>query len=236
MSKMHYYISTGRKHNYYTLRVEFDEPTYYKSEFGALETGVIGRDHYVMKLTRNPETAQAMANKFLTHRGEAPTIALAEFNLNDIGRSTDWSVFHSGKHEGQKVEWVIANDPEYALWAAENLSGKKFAKTVELLQELMAPVLAVRATERAAKEVSESGKQALRIALLKPLADRLRTGDGGFRDSVADSLDAGALPSPKAQAIVTDILARQLGRRDGKNYNAEFESVYVVFEQAEALK
>ena len=137
-----YYISSGMKNGFYTLRVKFDEPTYYKSEFGVVSTGIIAKDHYVMTLTKDPETAAEKANAHLKEIGQ--TLSRPDFNLTGYlrGVAVDWMIFHGGKYEGHDVEYVIKTDPEYAIWAAENLSGNRYDGTVAILQEVLAPQLA----------------------------------------------------------------------------------------------
>lgn len=231
MSASHYYIDTGRKHGLYTLRVEFEEPTYFKSEYGTLQTGMTGKDHYVMSLTRDPHSSVTKAEAFLTSLGLKQKLAVPDFSLNDIGRSDDWTIFHGGKHEGKSIEWVLQNDPEYALWAAENLSGKTYAKTVDLLRTVLAPVLQQRAAERSQKALSAEDSKKQRIHILTPVAQILHDGQNGFRDDIAsDMITHGRLPTGRGLQIVLDILSRVSGRRGSKAYDAEFDRLNAIFE------
>ena len=231
-----YYISSGMKNGFYTLRVKFDEPTYYKSEFGVVSTGIIAKDHYVMTLTKDPETAAAKANAYLKEIGQA--LSRPDFNLTGYlrGATVDWMIFHGGKYEGHDVEYVVRTDPEYAIWAAENLSGNRYDGTVAILQEVLAPQLAERAKVRATDKAAFETRKAQLIELLAPLAEQMRDGGGGCRDSVADEMARGSLPSGRGRSIAIDILAKAAGRRNSKAYEDARDAVTTIFEQAEALE
>jgi len=71
--------------------------------------------------------------------------------------------------------------------------------------------------------------------LLLPHADRLRDGRGGFRDSVARTLEKGELPYGNGYAIAIEILAKQAGRMNSNAYQAEEALVQADFEKAQAL-
>lgn len=58
---------------------------------------------------------------------------------------------------------------------------------------------------------------------------RLEDGKNGFRDSVAEDMRFGRLPMGKGLSITIDILAKQMGRRDSKAYEAEYERLEDLF-------
>lgn len=84
--------------------------------------------------------------------------------------------------------------------------------------------------EREAERVREA-----KVALLAPLADAMRDGRYGFRDSVAHDMTYGHLPSGRGRVIVQEILAKLAGRRGSKACEAEYERIGKIFDQAEAI-
>lgn len=82
---------------------------------------------------------------------------------------------------------------------------------------------------KAAQEAAEAAERATRAAIQAvtgPMAERLRDGAGGFRDSVAETLAAGQFLSGRGAEIAAMILAKQEGRTNSKAWIAEFERVY----------
>lgn len=75
-----------------------------------------------------------------------------------------------------------------------------------------------------------------RAEILGEFASYLRDGRGGFRDSVAYSLDHGDLPTGRGWDIACDIIAKQEGRRGSKAYDKEYDRVEAAFEKAQNLK
>lgn len=61
-------------------------------------------------------------------------------------------------------------------------------------------------------------------------ASRLRDGQHGFRDSVADQLEAGRLPVGRGLSITIDILAKQKGRSGSSAYEAEADRLDGLFQ------
>lgn len=236
MSNERFYIYHGAKVKMYTLRVEFEEPTYYKSEYGVQETGAIAKDHYVMTLTADPVTAADKANAWLEEAGYAQRVEVPDFNLEDIHRTErDWRIFQGGKYEGHSVYEVIEQDPEYAIWAAQNMSGERYAGTVMILQELLGPQLRVLMDERESAARASMRKEFDRAAILAPYAEAMRDGQGGFRDSIADGLARGSVPSGRGRAITLDILAKMHGRRNSNAYEDAYQQASDAFTQAESM-
>lgn len=149
MSKTSYYISTGRKNGYYTLRTQWNE-------------GEVEHDNFVMVLNRDPEKSIKKARDYLAASSICYTLDESiTCELSDIERSKDWSIFRSGKHEGKSIEWVVENDFDYAVWASQNLFSNIYKKTINLLREI--PVIKKLIDEKvvvdAQKKIDEENKQ-----------------------------------------------------------------------------
>jgi hypothetical protein len=238
-----YYISTGRKSGFYTLRERYTEPVYTTGAYGTVETGMRERDHYIMTLTRDPETAVAKAQEYLKDIDPDAQLA-ATAQLRDISKSGDWSWFRGGKYEGATVDEVIAQDPNYALWAALSLSGKRFDKTVAILRDRLGQVyLDARAeqerldAENEAATMRQQDAKQQRIMLLSEFVDLLDDREWGtFRSGVAEEMRVhGTLPRGRGRAIALDIVAKQMGRKGSKAFNVEREKWEEVFDQVEDL-
>jgi len=238
-----YYVSSGAKNGYYTLRHEYDESVFYNAGNGNHGRNLVHRDHYVMKLTRNPETAIAKAKAYLAENGVTAELSVG-FELFDINKSSDWTVFRGGKYEGKSVDWVVENDLDYALWAAENMSGKTYDKTVAILKEH--PVVAEKIAKTIADNKSKEEEAAAYLEahkvveekskeMLRPFAEIMEDGRYGFRDSVAQDFKCGCLPSGRGRSIALEILAKEAGRKNSKAYDAEYERVNAVFKEVEEL-
>lgn len=72
-----------------------------------------------------------------------------------------------------------------------------------------------------------------RIRLLSDLVERMRDGKGGFRDSVAAGMRDGDIPFGRGRDIACDILAKQCGRQNSKEYELEYDRVENIFCQVE---
>lgn len=97
-------------------------------------------------------------------------------------------------------------------------------------------------TDYELREKQGAEQQAAREAALQPAkdilipyADRLRDGRGGFRDSVAKTLEKGELPYGSGYSITIEILAKQEGRRGSKAYLAEEAEIEDAFEKAREI-
>ena len=82
-----------------------------------------------------------------------------------------------------------------------------------------------REEERAAELLAKAPT----IAALAPYVDLLADGNGGFRDSVADDLRRGELPSGRGFLIMLDILAKNKGRANSKAYVTERDRLEEFF-------
>lgn len=229
-----FYISSGLSDAMYTLRARWYENVGY---------GPALRDRYTITLTADPQTSLEKANAWLAEHGHPPLTEVPGFTLRAITRSDDWSVMRGGKYSGITVDELVQTDPGYALWAALNLSGKKFDKTVALLREALGErYLAAKAeSEARARGLARLSEQksevnVMRIELLRPLAERMQDGKGGFRDSIAEDLGKGELPRGRGLTLTMEILAKQAGRKGSKGYNEEFERIDAIVGQVENLE
>lgn len=84
-----------------------------------------------------------------------------------------------------------------------------------------------------ADELTTLHENAPVIAILKPLAEKLRDGRGGFCDDVADGLERGELPKGRGLEIMVDILAKQAGRGGSKAYEVENDRIWDIIESVE---
>lgn len=89
------------------------------------------------------------------------------------------------------------------------------------------------ARERAAEEAATRKRLEL-AARLEFLALALQDGKGGFRDSIAESLRFGRLPSGRALEIVRDIWGKQAGRSNSPAYLAAIQDLDTRLAAAEA--
>jgi hypothetical protein len=220
----HYYISTGAKSNYYTLRHSFDEC------LG--EDGTITRDYHIRNLSIDKDEAIAKAR-------ELGCDLSADFDVLPIGscRDIDWSIIQGGKYAGQSIHEVRDIDANYLVWLCENCAtSTKYAKIVELAKALVASELAARQGDR---DALEAERESL-IALFAPIADiydreypqHIQTGhhqweyigDGrnSFVDSVVSDLRQGQKITAHAAEIIIEKVAKLSGRRNSKAYNKAY--------------
>jgi hypothetical protein len=205
--KTEYYISSGRKNGYYTLRVVTTVAGHY---------GPVTTDGYVRRLTRDLETSIEIARREYVGNG-ALRIAVGE--LDPIGRSSDYSYFHSGKYEGERVVdvprayllWLGANAPadKSYLWALDSVAG---------LRDEVAAAAAAKAAAAAAHEAAKGGKVERRQWIISIL----RSG-GDFANELAVTLAAGRDLYGRGVDIAADIVGRAHGRRG----SAKYEKAYV---------
>jgi len=215
-----YYISTGAKNNFFTLRME--EVVAY-SYFNGSEQVVGHRmsDRHLCSLSTDRETAIAKAREIT-----GQTLEVTE-SVDPITRveERDWSRFHGGKYAGESVEAVFATDPGYLVWLCETKGlPEVYRRTAEIARPLVADVLASREAERAAaKAEAEAKATSTRSRLVAAFGEETLTawakGDG-FAGSVSRDILDGKEPSPRAISILTDIAAKSAGRRRSKEYRA----------------
>lgn len=89
-------------------------------------------------------------------------------------------------------------------------------------------------TDEELRKRREDDLAARRWESLKPIAEVLADGRGGFRDSIAADMKRGQLPRGRGEDIVMDICAKMAGRRNSKAYNAEYDRIAGLLDKAEA--
>ena len=147
-----YYISTGAKDCFYTLRYTFTETRYERTEHGVVPAGEVQYDYHVRNLSTDREQAIAKAREL--GKGELK----ADFDLNPIVRrdEVDWSVFQAGKFAGKSIHEVAELDRPYLVWVCENLAGSRhYGKTVELVKAVL-PALSAELDSRAQDRAQSS--------------------------------------------------------------------------------
>ena len=173
----YFFISTGAKNNFYTLRHCFTEATYTKGERGTVDTGSREREYHLQNLSTDKETAIKQAEALTGLK------LSAEFDVMPIGekRPVDWSIFQGGKYVGQSIHEVRESDPNYLIWIAENQSPKSgtYGGTVELIQSLMAHELKGRADVKQEVAANAAAKRAAVAEKYKPLVRDLIGGIPG---------------------------------------------------------
>lgn len=227
-----YYISTGEKNCFYTLRYEFEEQRQRYIPGQQSEVYTVTLDYHVQNLSIDKATAIEKAKAICGLE------IGADFTVEKIApkREIDWSVFQSGKYAGHSIHEVREIDPDYLCWVCENVPNSRgYEKTVELARSLVAHKLAERAQARQEAADAQSAKERAIAAILKPLAANLRDGKGGFCDSVAADMESGHIPSGRALEITIDILGKRFGRRNSNAYWAGRESVSQEFEKAQLI-
>jgi hypothetical protein len=234
-----YYISTGAKSNYYTLRHSFEEH--------GTDGEIVTRDYHVRNLSIDKDEA---INKTVALLEADLGVELSiDFDVLPIGtrRDIDWSILQGGKYAGQSIHEVRLVDTNYLVWLCENCAtSTKYAKTVELTKALVASELAARQDDR---DVLESEREA-RIVAFAPIADLFDreypvhvqtgyhkyeyTGDArnSFVDAIVTELRYGNLIGYRAAEILIEKLAKLHGRRNSKAYNKAYESILVTFTPA----
>jgi hypothetical protein len=146
--KSRYYIGTGAKNCYFTLRQEIEEPTYSKSEQGVCCTGTKTSDFHVRNLSIDREEAIRKAHEITGIEMTTDIEVRPIGERNDI----DWSVFRGGKYNDKALVDVVLEDKDYCVWYAESMANK----TAELLRILLAHELEEkRSKEDAARKALE---------------------------------------------------------------------------------
>lgn len=167
----HYYISTGAKENYYTLRHRFFEQTFFKDETGVHEGGGAERDYHLRNLSIDRDQALAEAKRLTGLEFNA------EFDVRPIGerRAVDWSILQGGKYAGKSIHEVRESDEKYLLWLAENVgtASSTYGKTVELIKALLQHELEQRSDERVAQHVAAQQRKAAVVQKLDPVIREL---------------------------------------------------------------
>lgn len=230
MDNGRYYIGTGAKECFYTLRYTFREQRARQTPMG-VDYSVIERDYHVCNLSTDRDTAIAKAQA-KTGKGLE-----ASFDLVPITRrqDIDWSILQGGKYIGKSIHEVRETDPNYLLWlCGQNCDRKRYSKTIELLRVLMAQELAEKKAQDEAV-AQEKARKAQEIAdKAKPLIEILKNQRGEFAQSIAQDLEAGQLPRGRAIPITIDIYAKAFGRRNSKAYQEAHNQAQELLQEVAA--
>lgn len=224
MHNARHYIGTGAKNCFYTLRYAFEETGRRHVGEGNFEDFTIHRDYHIRNLAIDREEAIAKARE-ITGKGMSATFEVSPIDRRD---SIDWSVLQGGKFEGKSIHEVreMEGGNDYLCYLVENCKGsKRYAKTVELLEALLASELTARANNREAKLQAEATEKAARAAKSEDVAVVMAAcsrGSGDFCDSIAKDLRNGFIPSGRGLSITLDIFAKAHGRRNSKAYDEAF--------------
>ena len=231
-----YFISTGEKTGFYTLKQHVFEPRYAQACGGQwFAAGCDHKEVYFQNLSTDRDEAIRKAKEITGYD------LTASFDLDEIKRltaeeyariraeaqakfdATDWSVFQFGKYEGRSVADVFAESPGYVewfagTWVSENDLGK--LRTRQFCRNIVAPVVAARQS----RESSEA--QAIVDALgADAVRDVAASEADGFAKSVCSQLLSGSVPSPRAVHILVEIFAKRAGRRNSKAYSAAYGAI-----------
>lgn len=90
-------------------------------------------------------------------------------------------------------------------------------------------------SQQAAEKFAQDARAARRGAILKPVADVVRDGRGGFCDSVAADMEHGIMPSGRGLDLTMDIYAKRFGRRNSNAYEAANQEVCRIIEEAQSF-
>lgn len=219
MNNARYYISTGAKECFYTLRYTYTEVVHFHTEGGVSFQSVV-RDYHIRNLSINAEEAVAKA-KEITGQDLSAT-----FDVNTIKRGeVDWSVLQGGKYVGKSIHEIRDIDANYLVWLCENMQNSKtYAKTVELAKALVSHELESREGEREQQKCAIEAKKNQIIVAMSEYANILSDGRNGFCDSIANNMRKGEFPSGRAIGISADIIAKKYGRRNSKSYNEAYDN------------
>ena len=235
-----YFISTGEKNGFYTLKKRVFEPRYAQSSSGAwAAVGGEEKEVFFQNLSTDRDEALRKAKEITGYD------LSVSFDLDDIQRleaeeyariraakqaefdATDWSVFQFGKYAGRKIADVFAENPGYVEWFSgqfanthrNSLEDQGRAIIIKHCIDLVAPVKA----EREAK--ASSAAQVIIAALGEDKVKHAAEYTEGFASDVSSQLLHGTVPSTRALWILAEIFAKQSGRRNSKAYNAAYEVI-----------
>lgn len=231
MNNNGYFISTGDKNGFYTLRKIELEPVYEMNDYGQyFQTGISEREIYFQNLSTDRDEAIRKAKEitgFDLQIGFDLT-SIARLKEEEYARlraaraeylsKFDASIFHGGKYKGCKIADVFVEDRGYVRWFSNSTSSNDEIKLqVETCKALMAPVIA--AEQSAEKSDVAKYIHAFGVEFLKGYDKGFN--DGSFLYSVTQQLLNGSLPSPRALEILIEVWAKAVGgRRNSKAYNA----------------
>lgn len=161
----HYYLSTGSKTCFYTLRVR------------GVERAVVGYrqfhnyDYHVKNLSIDKGKAMELGQAYANEHGGA-FHGDPNFDLNEISREEALPPasfrFKFGKHNGEMVEDVVNSDPEYLLWVLDNFSEenerhghivKRIKGIIKAGHKVITPMYEEKIAEEARKELARLDRE-----------------------------------------------------------------------------
>lgn len=243
MKNAGYFISTGDKNGFYTLRkMEIESSV---DSDGMPYTNE--REIYFQNLSTDRAEALAKAKEITGYDLEVgfDLTTIARLKEEEYARlralraeylaNFDASIFHGGKYAGRKIAEVFSEDQGYVRWFANSSSNNdEIQLQVATCVSLMAPVIAAQ------KNASGSRREKLIAVLGKEwLMNRAAEDRWGFKGSVGLAIlgfrlgdmgkavldDSVNLPSDRAIEIFFEMKAKESGRRNSKAYNAALEAL-----------
>ncbi len=242
-----YFISTGDKNGFYTLKKRVFETRYAQSSSGGwAAVGGEEKEVFYQNLSTDRDEALRKAKEITgfdlsisfdldeIQRLEAEEYARIRAEKQAEFDGTDWSTFQFGKHAGRKVADVFAENPGYVEWFSEqfinthrnSLEDQGKAITRQHCIDLVAPVKAER--EAKAGLAAQAIVAALGEGNVKDGAEESE----GFVSSVCSQLLRGSVPSSRAIWILAEIFAKYAGRRNSKAYKAAYETIEAALYEA----
>jgi len=229
-----FYISTGQKGVYYTLRQIFLEPWGHGN--------VKERDYLVLNLGPNPEKAIKRIIKEKPKYGYNK-VYISNIKLRPKAKNRPPDMIKFGKFAGESVYQVADNNPEYVLWLyTEYEKGKKnwifkYKTFIPHLEQAfenpkVASLIEKYKIEQKKEEIRQQAKEIKKEEYRKkfqPIIDALKeTGSTSpFIVSMIQRLEQGENPaeewSDKMIRIVGDIYGKYHGRRNSKKYKKAVE-------------
>jgi uncharacterized protein (DUF3820 family) len=248
MKNAGYFISTGDKNGFYTLRkmeiessVDSDGMPYSKE-----------KEIYFQNLSTDRAEALAKAKEITGYDLEVgfDLTTIARLKEEEYARlralraeylaNFDASVFDGGKYDGRKIAEIFIEDEQYVRWYANN---GWFSKDEQKLQQatcraLLAPAIAAEQASRDVnrqKLVAVFGEAWLRGFInhnQQTFCHNMALQILGIRFDYRDSWNpaeiqeqAHSLPTGRALDIMLEIKAKDSGRRNSKAYNAALEAL-----------
>ncbi|MFW6046812.1 MAG: hypothetical protein ACOCP4_03370 [Candidatus Woesearchaeota archaeon] len=236
MKLIKYYISTGEKENYYTLRALYQDSMYSKSERGVQETQKITRDYHIQNLSIEREKAKQKAFEITGQNLEI------DFDTQEIGQkrdlgNIDWSILRSGKYQGKNIHELLEIDREYLIWLCMNMDHSDLYKqTIELAYPFVAKdIQKIKDQQELEKQKIKDKSENIKDVFLEVISvlENKSNYPGDFCSNMAMELKNGIMPKGRTLDIVSDIYAKSFGRRNSKKYiNAE-ENFWELVEKIE---
>ena len=128
-----YYISTGDKSVYYTLRqiVIIGRVAGYGPDGANIVN--VENDYYVTKLSTDKDKALQKAKQITGFNLSADDIKVVPMSLK---RDIDWSIFQSGKYNGRPVLEVVEENPDYIWFLYKQMrNATQYKKSIELAMD-----------------------------------------------------------------------------------------------------